>query len=123
MSVVDDELDIMSLFRDALAQIDGIQVFGFTDSTLALEHFRLNQANYNLVLSDFRIPKMNGVELLREVKAMKPSVKTVLVSAFEVEDDTFENRDCADIFLQKPISISELIEAVETQISATHLAS
>ena len=123
MSVVDDELDIMSLFRDALAQIDGIQVFGFTDSMLALEHFRLNQSNYNLVLSDFRIPKMNGVELLREVKAMKPSVKTVLVSAFEVEDDTFENRDCADIFLQKPISISELIEAVETQISATHFAS
>jgi len=81
MSVVDDELDIMSLFRDALAQIDGIQVFGFKDSTLALEHFRLNQSNYNLVLSDFRIPKMNGVELRREVKAMKPSVKTVLVSA------------------------------------------
>jgi hypothetical protein len=31
MSVVDDEVDIMSLFRDALSQIEGVQVFGFTD--------------------------------------------------------------------------------------------
>ena len=35
MNVVDDELNIMSLFRDALSQIEGVQVLGFTDSTLA----------------------------------------------------------------------------------------
>ncbi len=56
MSVVDDELDIMSLFRDAFSQIDGTQAVGFTDSTLALEHFKLNQSGYNLILSDFRVP-------------------------------------------------------------------
>ena len=59
---------------------------------------------------------MDGIELLKTVKAMKPSVKTVLISAFEVNDELFEKCNCIDKFLQKPISISDLIDAVETQI-------
>jgi len=38
ISVVDDELDIMTLFRDALSQLQDVEVFGFTNSPLALEH-------------------------------------------------------------------------------------
>ena len=64
---------------------------------------------------------MNGMELLKKVKAMKPSVKTMLISAFEVND--FERCSCVDRFLQKPISIPDLIDAVETQIITGHLAS
>jgi DNA-binding NtrC family response regulator len=121
MSVVDDELDIMSLFRDALSQIDGTQVVGFTDSTLALEHFKLNQSDYSLILSDFRVPMMDGMELLNTVKAMKPSIKTVLISAFEIKDELFEKCSCVDKFLQKPITMPDLIAAVETQIGKIHL--
>ena len=121
LSVVDDEMDIMSLFKDALSQIDGVQVFGFTDSTLALEHFKLNQSDYNLILSDFWIPKMNGIELLKKVKTMNPLVKTVLISAFEIND--FEESNCVDAFIQKPIKIPDLIDAVETQMITGHLAS
>ena len=117
LSVVDDEVDIMALFRDALSQIDGIEVFGFTYSTLALEHFRLNQSNYNLILTDFRIPVMDGIELLKNVKALKPSLKTILISAFEVKDEHFENCGSVDKFLQKPIGISELINEVEVLLS------
>lgn len=84
LSIVDDEFDVVSLFRDALSEIDGMEVFGFTDSTLAFEHFRLNQSHYTLVLSDYRIPVINGMELLKKIKAMKPSVKTLLISAFDV---------------------------------------
>jgi YesN/AraC family two-component response regulator len=82
----------MSLFRDALSQIEGVQVFGFTDSTLALENFKLNQWAYNLILSDFRIPIMDGIELLKTVKAMKPSIKTLLFSAFGIKN--FEEAIC-----------------------------
>jgi hypothetical protein len=45
ISVVDDELDIMTLFRDALSQLPDVEVFGFTNSPLALEHFKMNQSN------------------------------------------------------------------------------
>lgn len=115
ISVVDDERDIMSLFTDALSQIGDTSVFGFIDSTLALEHFKLHQLDYSLILSDYRMPTMNGMELLKKVKAINPSVKTVLTSAFEVNED-FEQNNCVDAFLQKPIKIPDLIDAVETQI-------
>jgi hypothetical protein len=38
---VDDEVDLACLFKEALSQIDGVQVFAFTDPLLALEHFQL----------------------------------------------------------------------------------
>ena len=123
LSVVDDELDIMALFRDALSQMEDTNVCGFTDSTLALEHFKLNQSNYCLILSDFRMPNIDGMELLKKVKTINPSVKTVLISAFEVNEKDFEQDNCVDVFLQKPIAIPDLIDAVETQMSTRDLAS
>ena len=121
LSVVDDESDIMSLFREALFQIENANVFGFTDSKQALEHFKLNQSNYSLILSDYMMPVMDGVQLLKVVKALRPSVKTMLISAFEVNDEDFEECDCIDAFLQKPVTIPDLIDAVETQISTSDL--
>jgi CheY-like chemotaxis protein len=121
LAVVDDEPDIMCLFREALSQVGDANVVGFTDSTLALQHFKLNQSNYRLILSDYRMPAMDGIELLKKVKSINPLVNTVLISAFEVKD--FEESNCVDAFLQKPITIPDLIDAVETQISTSHLAS
>ena len=105
----------MSLFRDALSQIGDTNVFGFIDSTLALEHFKLNQLKYCLILSDLPNAIMNGMELLKKVKAINPSVKTILISAYGMDDEVYEQCNCVDTLLQKPISISDLIDAVETQ--------
>lgn len=116
MSVVDDEFDVVSLFRDALSEIDGMEVFGFTDSTLAFEHFRMNQSHYTLVLSDYRIPVINGMELLKKIKAMKPSVKTLLISAFDVNHEIFTECDYVDKFIQKPTKIIDLVKEVRSII-------
>jgi DNA-binding NtrC family response regulator len=113
MSVVDDEPDIMCLFRDALSQMKDFSLFGFTDPMLALEHFIHNRSNYSLILSDYRIPGLNGIQLLRYVKKINPSVKTMLISAFDTEDKLFEECNCVDKILQKPISIPELVNEVE----------
>lgn len=109
MAVVDDELDLVVLLKDALSDIEGINVLGFTDARLALEHFMLNQANYEAVISDFRMPSMNGIELLKKIKEINATVKTLLVGAFEVEDELFQECLCVDKILQKPIHISMLI--------------
>ena len=116
LSIVDDEFDVVSLFRDALSEIDGMEVFGFTDSTLAFEHFRLNQSHYALVLSDYRIPLINGMELLKKIKAMKPSVKTLLISAFDVNHEIFTECDYVDKFLEKPTKMIDLVKEVRSII-------
>jgi DNA-binding NtrC family response regulator len=119
LSVVDDEEDIMCLFRDALTHLPEVEVVGFTDSHLAFDHFKQNQENYNLVLTDYRMPALDGMELLKKVKSINSSVKTILISAYAMNDEDFEQCGCVDAFLQKPISIPDLIDAVETQTSTS----
>ena len=117
MRVVDDEPDIVYLFKEALSQIGETNVFGFTDSMEALEHFKLNALNYSLILSDFRMPTMNGLKLLKTVKTINPLVRTVLMSAFDVSDEEFEECNCVNAFLQKPIAIPDLIKIIKMHLS------
>ena len=87
LSVVDDEQDTVSLFRYALSQFDRIKFFGFTNSVVALEHFKLNHYQYGLVLSEYKLPEMDGIQLLKQVKSLNPKIRTLLMSAFELEHD------------------------------------
>jgi DNA-binding NtrC family response regulator len=117
VAVVDDEKDIVSLFRDALSQIDGCTIFAFTDPQAALKHFIANQQYYKLILTDFRMPKLNGIELIIKMNEIKPSIKALLMSAFEVRDEEiFEHctkKNIINGFLQKPIALTGLIQEVK----------
>lgn len=116
--VVDDEADLAYLFKDALSQIDGVMVFNFNDPSLALEHFQSNHKNYSVVITDYRMPGMTGIELLEKMKAIYPAVTRLLISAFEVNDELFQDCKCVDKFLQKPISMVKLIDEVEMLVNA-----
>jgi CheY-like chemotaxis protein len=65
--VVDDDLEISNLFKLPL-QMKGYDVFGFTDPLLALEHFKINYNACNLVISDLRMPGMDGFETMRAIR-------------------------------------------------------
>ena len=117
VAVIDDEMDLAYLFKDALSQIDGIQVFVFSDPNLALEHFQINLQHYRLVITDHRMPGMAGIELLEKIKAINPAVTRILMSAFEIQDEQFQKRNCVDKFLQKPILMSNLINEVRMLIA------
>lgn len=85
----------------------------------ALEHIRLNILNYDLVLSDFKMPELTGIELLTKIKELKTSVKALLMSAFDIQDDELFNEDktrnIVNKFLQKPIKMDVLINEIQTQ--------
>lgn len=117
VAIVDDESDIAYLFRDALNNIPGVRAFAFSDPYLALVHFRHNHKNYRCIISDYRMPVMNGLELLDEVKGINPGVARILISAFEIKDSVFKHNQCVDIFLQKPVRIPDLIEKVQKYLS------
>jgi CheY-like chemotaxis protein len=116
ISVVDDEADIVYLFRDVLSTIKGVRVFAFTDPLLALEHFQTNHRNYKCVITDFRMPSMNGVQFLDKVKEVNPEVKRIMISAFEIDDDLFMDSNSIDKFLPKPVTMSELIDEVQKYV-------
>ena len=88
VSVVDDDIYIAKLFHEALSEnIDGISVFSFVDPVMAFQHFTENHESYALVISDLRMPSLNGLELLKKIKTLNPKVRTILMSAYNFEEE------------------------------------
>ena len=108
--VVDDDFDIVSLIKLSF-QRRSFNVYGFTDPRLALEHFNLNAPGYILVISDMRMPQMNGFEFIKKIKEIKPEIKVFLMTAFEINDIEFRRllpSTKIDEFIQKPVSLEKL---------------
>ncbi|HEX7178283.1 MAG TPA: response regulator [Nitrososphaeraceae archaeon] len=127
VSIVDNEIDITELFQYAIsASIHGVSVITFNDSVIALEHFTDNKKNYALVISDLRMPNLNGLELLKKVKQLNPSVRTILVSAYELDDDqVFQNymkQGIINLIVKKPIGLPELCQEVANQVQDYQLS-
>jgi DNA-binding NtrC family response regulator len=117
--VVDDEYDIIDLIKQSF-EIDGQRVCAFTSPDVALKHFSSNAKDpHSVVISDIRMPCMNGYEFVKQVKKINPKVKVILMSAFEIEPNEFSNilPDVKiDDFLQKPFSLKALKSIVQENI-------
>jgi len=127
VSIVDDELDITELFSDAVCDsIDGVSVVSFNDPVIALEHFTQNKERYALVISDFRMPNLTGLKLLKKVKKLKSSVRTILVSDYEVEYNAVIQRymqeGIIDSFIEKPVTVNQLCRRVRDEFQVYQLA-
>ena len=116
--IVDDEFDIVTIVRQWLEK-QGFLAFGFTDPSLALEHFRINSKQYSLVVSDVRMPEINGYEFIKKVKEIKPDVIVFFMTAFEINDIEFRKvlpSVKIDEFIQKPISMDYITTQIKKYI-------
>jgi len=122
VGIVDDDPDITVFFDEALHQnINGITTINFTDPILALEHFHEMGHAYVLVISDFKMPGLNGMELLRKLKESNRFVRTILTTAFTIDEklfDVYTNKRIINGFLQKPIGLHDLVLEVNTQLDS-----
>jgi DNA-binding NtrC family response regulator len=126
VGVVDDELDITILFHDALCEnILEASVFAFNDPVAALKHFRENESDYALIISDLRMSGLNGLELLKKVKASKPKVRTILTSAYNFDEDPtyqkYMKEGVIDSTIEKPVTIHRLCQRVKDELNAYEL--
>jgi two-component SAPR family response regulator len=113
--IVDDEHDVANLIKRSL-QMNRRKVSVFTDPVMALEDFRVNCKTCSVILSDIRMPGINGYEFIRKVKEIDKQVKVILMSAFEIQEKEFHNvlPDIkVDAFLQKPFSLQRLNDVIE----------
>lgn len=117
--VLDDEFDIVALIKQSL-QKAGLHVYAFTDPLLALEHFKLNCKHYILVLSDVRMPGMDGFEFVRKLKEISSTTKVLLMSAFEINSNELSTALGSvkiNGFIQKPLSLTELNSIIRSLIA------
>ena len=123
--LVDDEQNILNALRRCLALIDATQIDGdalqieaFTSPEAALE--RGEERDFDLVLSDYRMPSMNGVEFLTRFMKLQPEVPRVIVSAFADRDAIIAavNETNLSRFIQKPWNDNDLRNAVTSILAA-----
>ena len=105
--VVDDEHDLVDLFSDALSS-NGYNVSDFADPIVALENIKMNPEKYSLLITDFRMNKMNGCELGIKVKELNHNIQVMLITAYDNIDGNVLNFE----HINKPTTIRILLEKV-----------
>ena len=117
--VLDDDFDLATLVKQIL-QKDGFNnVFSFTDPLLALEHFRINHKDYSLIISDIRMPIMNGFQFVSEARKINPKVKILLMTAFEINDKEFAQalpKPKINGLIRKPATSKQILSIVSSVI-------
>ena len=116
--LVDDDEDIVDIFTEELRN-RGLDVYGFTNPMAALDHFKANARKYAMVISDIKMPQMNGFEFVKAVRAVAPEVQVLFITAFEVNMAEFAQvlpSSKVDGFIKKPITPGRLVEVIQQQL-------
>jgi DNA-binding response OmpR family regulator len=118
IAIVDDEPDITTVLKKGLEQ-QGFAVDAFNDPSFALAEFKPDQ--YDLVIIDIRMPRINGFDLYRELKKKQGNLKVCFLTAFEIYYEEFRKMfPSIDVraFIRKPVSISALIKQISAVIDS-----
>ena len=119
---VDDEKDILSTVKRGLESNQAFKVDTFASGESALQAFQNHPENYyDLVITDIRMPRMNGFDLYRRIKEKNPSMKIAFITAFEINKEEF-NKVMPSVnvidFISKPLSVSKLITKLKTLLTS-----
>jgi DNA-binding NtrC family response regulator len=111
--VVDDETALIGSIRIGLA-VKGYHVIEAYSAQLALDQLNNGEQRIDLILTDYLMPAMNGIELLAAIRETHPSIPVVIMTAY-IESkslaQTLEN-PCTG-FIEKPFSLTQLLAEIE----------
>ena len=105
---VDDETQLVDIASQVLEKL-GYQVTAFTSSLEALDAFQNNPNGFDLVATDYTMPKMMGTQLAGKIKQIRPDVPVLLITGFSdrVKKDNIHEFH-VDEHLLKPWDYEEL---------------
>src|SRR5918994_4803789 len=113
--LVEDEDDIVLLFKMILESDAGLKVDSFTDPFSALNNFRLGL--YDLIMIDIALPKMNGFELYYKIRKLDNKVKICFLTTGEMYYEETRKKAFTELdrncFIRKPIANKDLIRNVK----------
>jgi signal transduction histidine kinase/CheY-like chemotaxis protein len=119
--VVEDESDTLKFVSETV-QSFGYSVISEGNAVRALQIFKERSDEIALVISDIFMPAIDGRDLIKSVKSIKPSVKVIAMSGYQIED--FVRQDIAvDDFLRKPFDGIDLIRKVNKLVRPKSLLS
>jgi CheY-like chemotaxis protein len=118
--LVDDEPDTLFTYESFLSD-EGYNVESFSDPQEALKHFvhlPNPSSHYKLALLDIRMPKLNGLQLFRKMRALSPKVKIMFCSALDIAQEVASV--LPDIehehFIRKPVEREHFINMINSAL-------
>jgi len=109
--VVDDEPSVLESFKMIL-KIKDYEVATFPDGPSALE--KLEKDKYEIAFVDWKLPGMDGLEVLRRIKEADPSIEVIIVTAYATEANHANAITMGALeYLRKPFLMEEIYELVE----------
>jgi len=117
--IVDDEKDIRELLLRVLTRIGGFHIELAENGEDALR--KISKDSYDLVLTDLKMPKVDGLQLVDEIARIKPETLTVLMTGHGSIDSALEamKRGASD-YLTKPLNLDELIMRLRKVVDQKH---
>jgi two-component system, LuxR family, response regulator FixJ len=108
--IVDDDVKLLKAMKQSASSVGNVLAFGSPGNCLST----LGTLSCDLLVSDVNMPEMDGLTLLSQVKAMKPHLPVLIVSAFgDIPMAVKAVKQGAFDFLQKPLDESTFIPALE----------
>ena len=102
--VEDDSLFLWSL--NHFLKKEGYDVCSVASGEAAFD--MAQEQPFDILISDFHLPGLNGKELIKKVKALQPEAKTILISAYQREETGNEEEALLNAYLNKPIEMGRL---------------
>jgi CheY-like chemotaxis protein len=113
--LVDDDPDILLLFEDKLKSA-GMIVHTFTNSEDALKHFiKSHYSYYDVIVTDIRMPGLNGFELYQQLKAYNPNIRIIFITALDISPEIISILPELKLnqFIIKPVEPITLITTIK----------
>ncbi|OPY30461.1 MAG: acetoacetate metabolism regulatory protein AtoC [Methanocella sp. PtaU1.Bin125] len=117
-AIVEDEEDLIWIYRRIFARIGVPVSFVAADGTDALTVFREAAPKPQVVLMDYRLPGLSGLDLTKEMIKSEPGTRVIFLSGDgSVKDEAFKAG--AYRFLEKPAGLKDIITAIESALVVT----
>ena len=123
--LVDDEKDILDLFSEYLSS-NGFNTISFQNPVEALEYFYQNISNCYLVIADYKMPQISGIDFIKKVREKENTdckIKTIIISAFIKDNIPYDKSyiTTVDKILEKPVYLDRLKKVVQELISTINI--
>jgi CheY-like chemotaxis protein len=120
--MVDDDDELRRLLR-ALLEGDGYQVFPCRDASRALKVFA-SRGDIDLLLTDFQMPQMSGLELSQRITEMQPDLPVLILSGAVLPDDVRATIAANGWqLIAKPCEVPELLQIIANHLERRRSAS
>jgi len=117
--VVDDEQNLRGALK-LLLELEGYNVETASNGLEGLD--AIQKDSFDLIISDVRMPKMDGLEMLREIRKFNTLIPVILITAFASIDDVITAiQEKAINYIKKPFENSEVLHAVQKALEEKYL--